>query len=100
MCRTVEVRVRAAQVAGPSAPAMAMASPARASSSSRAHLTGCGHRQTRAGAPQLIALAGKLREGLDQGDRRVENLPLLARAQHGAIDDQQSISVAALPVVK
>jgi hypothetical protein len=97
VCRTVEVRVRAAQVAGPSAPAMAMASPARASSSSRAHLTGCGHRQTRAGAPQLIALAGKLREGRD---RRVENLPLLARAQHGAIDDQQSISVAALPVVK
>jgi signal transduction histidine kinase len=41
--------------------------------------------------PQLTVLAGKLREGLDQADQLVENLLLLARAQHGAIDDQQAI---------
>ena len=37
--------------------------------------------------PELTVLAGKLREGLDQADRLVENLLLLARAQHGARDD-------------
>jgi hypothetical protein len=37
----------------------------------------------------LTALAGKLREGLDQADRLVENLLLLARAQHGASDGQE-----------
>ena len=35
---------------------------------------------------ELTVLAGKLREGLDQADRLVENLLLLARAQHGASD--------------
>ena len=40
---------------------------------------------------ELTVLEGKLREGLDQADRLVENLLLLARAQHGASDGQQSI---------
>jgi len=46
--------------------------------------------------PELTVLAGKLREGLDQADRLVENLLLLARAQHGACDDQQTISLEPL----
>jgi hypothetical protein len=41
--------------------------------------------------PELTVLAGKLREGLDQADHLVENLLLLARAQHGARDGQQTI---------
>ncbi len=41
--------------------------------------------------PQLTVLAAKLREGLDQADRLVENLLLLARAQHNASDDQETI---------
>jgi signal transduction histidine kinase len=40
---------------------------------------------------ELTVLAGKLREGLDQADRLVENLLLLARAQHGASDDQETV---------
>jgi signal transduction histidine kinase len=40
---------------------------------------------------ELTVLAGKLREGLDQADQLVENLLLLARAQHGARDDQETI---------
>jgi signal transduction histidine kinase len=40
---------------------------------------------------QLTVLAGKLREGLDRADQLVENLLLLARAQHGASDDQETI---------
>jgi signal transduction histidine kinase len=40
--------------------------------------------------PELTVLAGKLREGLDQADHLVENLLLLARAQHGARDSQQT----------
>jgi signal transduction histidine kinase len=43
--------------------------------------------------PELTVLAGKLREGLDQADRLVENLLLLARAQHGAHDSQETISL-------
>jgi signal transduction histidine kinase len=46
--------------------------------------------------PGLTVLAGKLREGLDQADRLVENLLLLARAQHGARDDQETISLGPL----
>jgi len=46
--------------------------------------------------PQLTVLARKLREGLDLADQLVENLLLLARAQHGAIDDQQTIPLALL----
>ena len=45
---------------------------------------------------ELTVLAGKLREGLDQADRLVENLLLLARAQHGAIDDQEAIGLGPL----
>jgi hypothetical protein len=41
-------------------------------------------------------LAGKLREGLDQADQLVENLLLLARAQHGASDDQETIPLGPL----
>ncbi len=41
--------------------------------------------------PELTVLAGKLREGLDQADRLVENLLLLARAQQGARDAQETI---------
>jgi signal transduction histidine kinase len=41
-------------------------------------------------------LADKLREGLDQADQLVENLLLLARAQHGASDGQESISLGPL----
>jgi signal transduction histidine kinase len=45
---------------------------------------------------ELTVLAGKLREGLDQADRLVENLLLLARAQHGAWDDRETISLGPL----
>jgi signal transduction histidine kinase len=44
---------------------------------------------------ELTALAGKLREGLDQADRLVENLLLLARARHGA-SDQETILLGPL----
>jgi signal transduction histidine kinase len=40
---------------------------------------------------ELTVLGGKLREGLDQADRLVENLLLLARAQHGASDSQETV---------
>jgi signal transduction histidine kinase len=46
--------------------------------------------------PELTVLAGKLREGLDQADQLVENLLLLARAQHGASDDQETIPLGLL----
>jgi len=45
---------------------------------------------------ELTVLAGKLREGLDQADRLVENLLLLARAQHGARDGHDTISLGPL----
>jgi signal transduction histidine kinase len=43
--------------------------------------------------PGLTVLAGKLREGLDQADRLVESLLLLGRAQHGAKDGREIISL-------
>jgi signal transduction histidine kinase len=46
--------------------------------------------------PELTVLAGKLREGLDQADRLVENLLLLARAQHSARDEQETIALGPL----
>jgi signal transduction histidine kinase len=46
--------------------------------------------------PELTVLAGKLREGLDQADQLVENLLLLARAQHGARDSQETIPLGPL----
>jgi signal transduction histidine kinase len=45
---------------------------------------------------ELTVLAGKLREGLDQADRLVENLLLLARAQHAASDGQETIPLGPL----
>ena len=45
---------------------------------------------------ELIMLGGKLREGLDQADRLVENLLLLARAQYGARDGQDVIPLGPL----
>jgi len=46
--------------------------------------------------PELTVLAGKLREGLDQADHLVENLLLLARAQHGARDNQKTVPLGPL----
>jgi signal transduction histidine kinase len=43
--------------------------------------------------PQVTVLAGKLREGLDQADRLLESLLLLARAQHGDRGDQETVSL-------
>jgi signal transduction histidine kinase len=45
---------------------------------------------------ELTVLAGKLREGLDQADHLVESLLLLARAQHGARDGQETIPLGPL----
>ena len=45
---------------------------------------------------ELTVLAGKLREGLDQADRLVENLLLLARAQYGESDGQETIPLGPL----
>ena len=45
---------------------------------------------------ELTVLAGKLREGLDQADRLVENLLLLARAQHGAKDAPETVPLGPL----
>ena len=45
---------------------------------------------------EVTVLAGKLREGLDQADRLVENLLLLARAEHGASDGQETIPLGPL----
>ncbi len=43
--------------------------------------------------PAVTLLAGKLRRGLDQADRLVENLLLLARVQHGAKDGRETVSL-------
>jgi len=45
---------------------------------------------------EVSALDGKLREGLDQADRLLESFLILARAQHGAPDDDASVSLAEL----
>ena len=45
---------------------------------------------------ELTVLAGKLREGLDQADRLVENLLLLARAQYGESEGQETIPLGPL----
>jgi signal transduction histidine kinase len=44
--------------------------------------------------PQLTELDHKLREGLDQADRLLESFLTLARAQHAALTDQTSVSIA------
>ena len=45
---------------------------------------------------ELTVLAGKLREGLDQADRLVENPLLLARAQYGESEGQETIPLGPL----
>jgi hypothetical protein len=46
--------------------------------------------------PQVRTLAGKLREGLDQADRLLESFLTLARAQHGTITGQVTVSLPEL----
>lgn len=45
---------------------------------------------------EVTRLAGKVREGLDQADRLLESLLTLSRAEHGALTDQESVSLADL----
>jgi signal transduction histidine kinase len=45
-------------------------------------------------SPQVSALEHKLREGLDQADRLLESFLVLARAQHGALADHSTVSLA------
>jgi signal transduction histidine kinase len=44
--------------------------------------------------PQLGVLEHKLREGLDQADRLLESFLVLARAQHGALPEHATVSLA------
>jgi signal transduction histidine kinase len=44
--------------------------------------------------PQLTALEGKLREGLDRADRLLGDFLVLARAQQSALPDQASVSLS------
>lgn len=44
--------------------------------------------------PPMAALDGKLREGLDQAERLLEGFLTLARAQHGALPEQASVSLS------
>jgi len=44
--------------------------------------------------PQLTALEGKLREGLDRADRLLGDFLVLARAQQGALPDQANVSLS------
>jgi signal transduction histidine kinase len=46
--------------------------------------------------PQVTVLADKVREGLDRADRLLEGLLTLARAQHGALPDQATVSLRQL----
>ncbi|WP_203788852.1 sensor histidine kinase [Paractinoplanes rishiriensis] len=46
--------------------------------------------------PETDRLAGRLRTELDQVDRLLEGFLLLARAQHGALDDRTEVSLADL----
>ena len=49
------------------------------------------------GVPEQTAvLAERIRSGLDQADSLLEGLLLLARAQHGALDDREPVQVAVL----
>jgi signal transduction histidine kinase len=47
-------------------------------------------------APDVRVLAGKLEEGLDQADRLLEGLLLLARAQQGSLGEVVDVSVSGL----
>ena len=46
--------------------------------------------------PEVRALDAKLREGLDQADRLLESLLMLARAQDGPLDGDSSVSLTTL----
>lgn len=46
--------------------------------------------------PEVTILAGKLREGLDQADRLVENFLVLARAQQGTLTNLTNVSLPQL----
>lgn len=47
-------------------------------------------------SPDLTALEGKLREGLDQADRLVESFLTLARAQNGAVQERSAVALPEL----
>jgi signal transduction histidine kinase len=47
-------------------------------------------------AASTVQLAGRVRDSLDEVDRLLEGLLLLARAQHGALDDRSAVSLTAL----
>jgi len=47
-----------------------------------------------ASQPQVKALDASLREDLDQADRLLESFLVLARAQHGALGEETSVSLA------
>ncbi|WP_433291677.1 sensor histidine kinase [Actinoplanes sp. CA-030573] len=46
--------------------------------------------------PETVRLAGRVRGELDRVDRLLEGFLLLARAQHGAVDDRAVVHLAAL----
>jgi signal transduction histidine kinase len=46
--------------------------------------------------PQLRTLDGKLREGLDRADHLLEDFLTLARAQHGALPERDTVSLSAI----
>jgi signal transduction histidine kinase len=46
--------------------------------------------------PDVRRLDGKLREGLDQADRLLESFLVLARAEHGALDDRGAVPLYVL----
>jgi signal transduction histidine kinase len=46
--------------------------------------------------PQTVALANRLRTGLDRADRLLEGLLVLARAQHGELADRAPVSLGDL----
>jgi len=43
--------------------------------------------------PQVLALDGKIREGLDRADRLMEGLLLLGQAEHGELGDQVTLDL-------
>jgi signal transduction histidine kinase len=47
-------------------------------------------------SPEMTALEGKLREGLDQADRLVESFLTLARAQNGAVAERTEVALPEL----
>ncbi|GIF21958.1 signal transduction histidine kinase [Actinoplanes tereljensis] len=49
-------------------------------------------------APSTVQLADRVRRSLDEADTLLEGLLVLARAQHGALDDRTSVSLTDLVV--